>query len=333
VSDANAGLVDAGDIDELLRHVDRLCSARDWQGVDDLRDRSRKALERGRQLWPVASHAEYRLALEAPARWAASVLHDGAGRFALGPLPEVAASTHTWEELAPHVLPGPAGAMAAHERVVRGEDLTDDDRVPGGVLDTPQRLQSWEPTYPVAVYKADDADFGEPALVPFPHPAPNSAGRTVSRNQSGAENESGAAALRDLAATWVRESNGVARAVAVDGTALDAIGALHEGRTRVADIGLAEALARMAWTAASGGAHGRRAGMAAGRFSAWWALANVTDLADHWPPDADALGSAATQLRWLIWEPAPSTGGWALRLAIEDPARPRAWALGATDHA
>ena len=47
----------------------------------------------------------------------------GAGRFALGPLSEVAASTHTWAELAPHAPPGPLAAVTAHERVVRGEDL------------------------------------------------------------------------------------------------------------------------------------------------------------------------------------------------------------------
>src|SRR5206468_2416016 len=96
-------LVDLGDLDELVRHVDRLCDARDWNGLVDLRGRCRRALERGRQLWPAASLAEYRLALDAPGRWAASVLVPGTGRFALGPLSEVAASSHTWDDLAPHV--------------------------------------------------------------------------------------------------------------------------------------------------------------------------------------------------------------------------------------
>ena len=95
---ANSELVEVGDLDELTRHIDRLCSAGDWDGLVDLRDRCRRALERGKQLWPAASHAEYRLALEAPGQWAGAVLVPGAGAFALGPLPEVAASTHTWAE-------------------------------------------------------------------------------------------------------------------------------------------------------------------------------------------------------------------------------------------
>src|SRR5438093_1253053 len=139
----NSELVEAGDLDELTRHIDRLCAAADWDGLVDLRDRCRRALERGKQLWPAASHAEYRLALEAPGKWAAAVLVPGAGAFALGPLPEVAASTHTWGELAGFLSGGPPAAMAAHERVVRGEDLTADGHVPPGVLDIPLALQSW----------------------------------------------------------------------------------------------------------------------------------------------------------------------------------------------
>ena len=46
----------------------------------------------------------------------------------------------------------------------------------------------------------------------------------------------------------------------------------------------------MAWTAASGGAHGRRRGMAAGRFSAWWTAAALTGLLDDL---AGAIGNAA----------------------------------------
>ena len=55
--------VDRGDLDELVRLVDGLCGARDWDGVVMLRDRCRHALEeRGLQLWPAAEFAEYRLA-------------------------------------------------------------------------------------------------------------------------------------------------------------------------------------------------------------------------------------------------------------------------------
>src|SRR4051812_34843352 len=158
----NEELVDLGDLDELVRQVDRLADAGDWHGLLDLRDRCRRALERGRQLWPAASLAEYRLALDAPGKWAASMLRPDAGRFALGPLSEVTASSHTWSELAPYVPPTPQASIAAQERVVRGEDLTDDERADRQVVEIPWVLQPWEPRSPVAEYKASEADFGDP---------------------------------------------------------------------------------------------------------------------------------------------------------------------------
>ena len=64
-------IVEQGDLDQLVRTVDQLCATRDWDGLVELRDRCRWALERGKQLWPAASLAEYRLALEAPGQCAA----------------------------------------------------------------------------------------------------------------------------------------------------------------------------------------------------------------------------------------------------------------------
>ncbi|MGH9186177.1 MAG: hypothetical protein ACRD0U_10250 [Acidimicrobiales bacterium] len=114
-------LIERNDLDELVREVERRCAARNWDGLVTLRDRCRAALERGRQLWPVASLAEYRLALEAPGRWAASVLTEGAGRFALGPLTEVVAASHTWDDIAPDLAPGPVAGVVAHEQGVGDE--------------------------------------------------------------------------------------------------------------------------------------------------------------------------------------------------------------------
>ena len=323
--DALGELIEGGDLDELVRHVDRLCAARDWEGLLELRDRSRKALERGRQLWPVASHAEYRLALEAPGPWAAGVLLPGAGRFALGPLPEVAAAGHSWAELAPHLPASPEATFTAHERVVRGEDLTGDERVDPAVLEVPLRLQAWEPDYPLAVYRASEAQFPErplPRLAPveLPDPAPVT------------DDPDATTALVELAGAWTTESNGRARAVAVTGDAGGAVAALlGEASALVAEVDLSGALADMAWTAASGGAHGRRRGMATGRFGAWWALVALTTGLDRWPPDADRIGAAGATLRWYRWDAdAPGTG-WSLRLAVDDPARGRAWAVEATD--
>ena len=101
------------------------------------------------------------------------------------------------------------------------------------------------------------------------------------------------------------------------------------------EVSAADALAVMAWAAASGGAHGRRRGMAYGRFSAWWAVAAVAGRLDDWPFRPDDLGAAADGLRWYRWADGEgdSATGWSLHLAVEDARRGRAWAVRATDHA
>src|SRR4029079_9502313 len=94
------GIIAANDLDELLREVDRRCDRGDWDALMALRDASARAFELGRQMWPAASHAEDRLALEAPAEWAAQVVVEGAAHLGLGPLTEVVATTHDWTSLA-----------------------------------------------------------------------------------------------------------------------------------------------------------------------------------------------------------------------------------------
>jgi hypothetical protein len=319
--------VDRGDLDEVLRQIDWLCSARDWPALVALRDRCRQALARGHQLWPAASHAEYRLALEAPGRWAAPMLVPDSGRFALGPLAEVAASTHSWAELAPHVPPTPDAALAAHERVVRGEDLTADATVDRGVLELPLRLQTWEPAYPVAVYRAHEAHFPEGAAPRLDAASLPSPGRQ-------SDDPEGRRALAELAQPWTTESNGGADAVAVEGDAPSAIAALEPSMpTLLAAVAPEDALSAMAWTAASGGAHGRRRGTAVGRFAAWWTVAALAGLLGRWPLDPDEVGEAACTLSWYRWDEASAPVGWSLRLAVEDRGAHRAWALRATDRA
>src|SRR5918994_183898 len=121
--DRLAELVELGDPAELLRAVDGLCASRDWAGLVDLRHRLEEAVERGRPLWPVTTYVEYRMALDGPAAEAASVLRPGAARFALGPLTEVAATTHAFAELAPHLAVPAVARAPAQERVPRGEGL------------------------------------------------------------------------------------------------------------------------------------------------------------------------------------------------------------------
>jgi hypothetical protein len=307
------------ELDDLIREVDALCSQRDWDGLVALRDRCRAALQRGKQFWPAASFAEYRLALEAPGAWASAIVAEpGAGRFALGPLSEVAASTHVWAQIAGA---GPQLGLAAHERVVRGEDLQGE----ANVLDVPLVLHSWEPAYPVAEYKAYEATFPTP-----PMPALGGFG---SRGVPApvVEDDDAVRALVELAAAWTTESNGRAEAVAVVGDAAGAVAALGAPKVRLAPMSGQDALAWMAWTAASGGAHGRRRGMATGRFNAWWVVAAVAGLLDDWPLPADEMGELVGELRWYGWDAGEPETGWGLRLAVEDPAEGRAFALLAAD--
>lgn len=320
--EAVAEAVGRGDLDRLVRLAGDLCAAADWEGVVLLRDRSRGALERGLQLWPAAEYAEYRLALEAPGRYAGPVVVEGAGRFALGPLWEVAASRHTWEELAPHLPAGPARALAAHERVVRGEDLTGDPGADPGVLDLPLVLQAWEPRYPVAAFHDDKADFPGPTrpdLRPLSLPAPAAA----------VEDDETLEALHGLARPWGEQSNGKVEAVLVEGGAEAAIAALRPAGVLAAEVDGAWALAAMAWAGASGGAYGRRRGTAVGRAAAWWAVACLADL--DWSAPPDRLGEALAAMRWLAWEPPEFALGWGLHLAGEVPGEGLGFAVAASD--
>ena len=310
------------ELEELFREIDRLASRREWDGLLALRDRARAAFERGKQHWPAAAHAEYRLALEAPAEYAGAVIVEGAGRFALGPLSEVAASTHTWAELAPHIAEGPLRSIAAHERIVRGEDLRADDRVDPLVLPLPLALEEWETAYALATYRPDKADFPLPSL-----PTPVAVDLPLAPQEWTTDADE-ALALRALVATWLTDSNGQSDAVAVEGSAQTAIAALGVTKARVAELDLADAMALMAWAGASGGAEGRRRGMAWGRFLAWECSAVLAGVDIE-----DDVGGAAAELRWFVWDTGIAETGWSLRLAVEDPEAGCAWALAATDRA
>jgi hypothetical protein len=318
-------LVTRNDPDALVRLVDSLTASRDWDGLVAAAAACRAATATGRQLWPVASLAEYRLALRAPGPWAGAVVRDDTGYLSLGPLSEVAASTHPWAELAPWLDTGPITAFVANERVMRGEDLTAVD-VRSDVLDLPLVLQPWEPAYALAVYEDDAAHFDpppRPRLVDVDLPA---------RSEDAAAEpdvDEGARALVDLTGHWSRESNGRIEVAAVEGDHRAAIAALGVASARAAALPAATALAWMAWAAASGGAHGRRRGGAAGRFGAWWTAAALAGLG--WPPDPDELGTAVAELRWFWWDAHEPTTGWQLRLAVWDPADDLAWALTASD--
>jgi hypothetical protein len=315
-------LIERGDLDELLRFVDRLADARDWAQLIELAQRCRRAHERGRQLWPAAEHALYRVALDGSAALACRAVAESDGRFSLGPLTEVIASTHEWSSLAPHLEPGPLAATIAHERAIRGEDLSGALTMQEYV-DLPLAIQPWEPEYPVATYTEYALDAGAPPSIGALHPI-------VLANDIGVDDDRTVAdVLLELVRTWTSQSNGRARAVAIVGDAASAIAAVGARRANAVEIDAADALATMAWCAASGGARGRRRGMAAGRFDAWWAAAALVDL--DWPADPDEVGEAIASLRWWRWDAGDLAGGWVLRLAIEDPETGMAWAIDAHD--
>jgi hypothetical protein len=350
LSPASGDALEHGDLDELTRLVNALVAERRWDELVELGTRCRLAFERGKQLWAVAAHIEYRLALEAPGQWAALMLETGSGRFAFGPLPEVAASTHTWADLSPHLHATPQAAMAAHERVVRGDDLSADPVAAAlpEVLDLPLRLEPWEPPYALAEYHADKMAAPAPPLPPLRPPGaggpapvrvgpvpvgPERRGRPGPPSGPGQHDEV-ARALEDLVTTWTEESNGRARAVSSRGGALEAIAALGIGADEIVEVTPGTAVACMAWAAASGGAHGRRRGAAPGRFAAWWVLAALSGRTAEWPLAAASLSHAFDQGRWYAWGAADAATGWVLRLAVEagdGPHRGRSWAVTATD--
>jgi hypothetical protein len=317
-------LIHRGDLDGLVRMIDDRCSDRDWPGLLRVRDRSRHAVATGRQLWPAATLAEYRLALLATPEYVAAVLDESdglSGRFTIGPLTEVAAQHHTWSELHTELDLGPRAAFVAHERVLRGEHIDAPD-LPR-VLDLPLALQPWEPDYALATYHDADAEFPMPELP--------SRWSDVDPEPAEQLDDDVDLAVRQLVEPWLTGSNGHADVVCVEGDVAGALGALGLRRARVVELDGATALAWLAWAGASGGAHGRRRGAASGRFGAWWTLAAIGDLLDEWPVPPDELGRLAAELRWYRWDAHEPAMGWQLQLAVEDTENDVAWAILARD--
>jgi hypothetical protein len=315
--------IEAGDLNALLRVVDGFAHARDWDALIELAERCEDALERGKQLWPIAAHVDYRLALEAPGEIAASVLHPDVGRFAFGPLTEVAASTHSWDELAPYIEGPQVAAYVAQERVIRGERLTGRQDAEPDVLHLPLELQGWEPSYALATYSSDHVEIAEP----FEPPRSMSSTDIVDADEL--DEPELVETLLDLVSPWTAESNGAARAAVVEGTAAAAASRLTYAALRMGELEPRDAVQRIGWAAASGGAHGRRRGAALGRFMAWNVAAMLLEVA--WPPPPAELEAGLPALRWFRWDEGEPEKGWVLRLAVEDPDAGWAAAIAATD--
>lgn len=322
-------LLGRGDLDELVREIDRMAVRGDWDDVLWLRERCGLAAERlGKQLWGAAQYAAYRVALEAPGPLAASVVEPGAARFALGPLTEVVAQDHTWAELADHLPHRVSAAMVAQERVIRGEDLRGDERARPAELDLPLVLQPWEGSYPLPEYRESELLEGGPD--PLDADPAAAVGGSSDEGAGSRDPRDGPprrlvrleSALEDLAGPWASESTGEVRVATVEGDAAAAVAALVPGQVRMRPLTVPQAMARMAWAAASGGRLGRRRGLAAGRSAAWWAAHQVAGL--RFPAAPAMLGEELRLRRWYWFEAAvsgddASGAGWSLRLAVDDP--------------
>jgi hypothetical protein len=319
-----AELVEAADLNALVRAVDGLASSRAWEELVDLAERCEDAIERGKQLWPIAALIDYRLALDAPGEYAASVMDTDLARFMLGPPTEVAASTHTWADLSPHLDSPQAAGYYAQERVLRGEQLDGVTGTHPDVLQLPMTLLDWEPTYALATYKSDHVEVSEP----WDPKAPMTA--VESEPAPDLDDEELEGLLLELVSPWTTQSNGAARIAIVEGSALSAAAKLApSGSLRASRLAVDEAMRLVAWAAASGGAYGRRRGAAYGRSAAFFLAGVMTDLA--WPPDPADLGAALAQLEFYRFDEGEPEKGWILRLAVGDPSMGWGAAISASD--
>jgi hypothetical protein len=314
-------LVESSDLAGLTRHVDRCAAAADWECLVDVIDRCADAVTRGKQVWAVAQYAEYRLALEAPPQYAGAVVGDDRSGHTLGPLWEVAASRLAWRDLAPHLGAPTSRTLAGHERVLRG-DRVDEGSLDARPLDLPLRLLDWEPSYPLAVYRRDGADF--------PQPVPPPLGWTdLPEGGTRLEGDAVCESLMELIRPWWEESSGRAVVVGIEGEPLQAIRMLGPRRARVAEVAAGTAMAAMAWAGASGGAYGRRRGGPVGRAGAWWVVSALLGYDE--PPDDPEWGREATELEWWLWDPGDQVGGWSIHLAVGDRSVGTSWALSGVD--
>lgn len=322
MADSLTDLIHRADLDGLVRHVDATCASRDWEHLVHVRDAARTAVDTGRQLWPIATLANYRLALWAPAHLAVRALDDSARTFMPGPVSEILAQHHMWHELEPHLAPGHDRSLVAHERALRGDEI--DDGEPSA-LDIPVSLCGWEPRYALATYDDDG--------VHAPPPEPRiETWEVVDASPGERLDDPTVDAFRQMMSPWTAQSNGAAMAAVAEGNAHAAVTAVGITAARLGSVTAPEAVSLLAWAAASGGAMGRRRGAATGRGEAWWLLSVFLGIDEPWPVDADELGAlvASLECHVLIDDEAP-TAGWGLGLVLVDTDENVSCALVARD--
>jgi hypothetical protein len=232
-----------------------------------------------------------------------------------------------WSELRPLLADDRSAWCVAEGRVLHGESLAGRSPFSGMPL---QRL-AWEPTPNLPSYRVDGMGWSgtaiQAALAPLALPAPRA--RLELLHEWG-----------DLLAAWHGWDTQV---VAVEGGPLDAISTvLHcaDGdddddrvpaptQLGVGRCTLGEAVAAMQHMHGMPAPYMEGRGMVAARRVVWRLLAALTDTA--WPPEPAQLSAAIEQLEWSHYDPQidGAEPDWSLFLAVEAPARGRAWATHA----
>lgn len=323
-------LIHRVDLDELVRYVDNTCSARDFEHLIEIRNLSRAAVNTGRQLWPIATLANYRLALYAPAHLAVRSLDDTARTFMPGPLSEILSVHHTWDELCDFLPQGPDRSLVAYERALRGDVIATDET---DALDIPVTPCDWEPQYPIATYD-DDGVHCDPPILSNPTTAYSSQTHNSHEFNKDCEidDDDTTTAVRELFSSWTTESNGSVSVAVVDGSIRDVLTVQGLPDATTVSISTHEAFACLAWAGGSGGAHGTRRGMATGRFGAWWLCATIADIVDEWPLTDTESQHVITQLQWERYaHPSLGINGWVVHLAVHDPSTGVSVCINASD--
>ena len=244
------------------------------------------------------------------------------GRFTIGPLTEVAAQHHTWDELRSVLDLGPRASFVAHERVLRGERIEASD-LPA-VLDLPLVLAAVGARLPLATYTDAGAEFPMPDLSDDwsrRHARPRGDARRRGRPRRAATRRAVADGLerprrRRVRRGWRRRGTRSARAPT-----------RSTGRTRRRDrAGLARMGGCERWRSRSPPRRSVRS------------VRGVVDARGARRSDRRLAGAAGGTRRSSLpscagtaGTPTSPTMGWTLQLAVEDRDEDVAWAILARD--
>lgn len=318
-------LINSLNHDGLVRYVDSCCSLHDWTELLRVRDKCRLANDSGRQMWPIATLANYRLALHAPTEFAVKALDETNTNFLFGPLSEVIAQHHSWDELKGHLSDIHIADVVAHECGIRGAEISYTPTLQ--MFDIPHTLQRWEPRYSPPVYRDSGVQHDPPEFNIEMRPLETATQVNV------VEDREATNALRAVIEPWISSSNGRAEIRGAEGGVSEALASIGVVRARGHQLSPTDAISLITWAGSSGGAHGRRRGLASGRYSMWWCMAALAGLSDYWPLKPDEIGDITSEFTWWQWDSYEPSSGWRLQIAAEDPTDGITWIINAVDTA